>query len=104
MRQFGECIARASRVRVAMSGVCFSKTMVPSRAEKQVSRMDFEHANLLNYRYACSGLCSAQNRSISRNKRPDTLALDIKGIGSPNVQKQLPSFPFGCYTNPVSDM
>src|SRR4030095_4460121 len=42
----------------------------------------------------------AQNRSISRNERPDTLDPCIKSIRSSNVKIQLPSFPFGCYTNP----
>ena len=40
------------------------------------------------------------NRSISRNERPDILDPRLKSIRSSNVKIQLPSFPFGCYTNP----
>jgi hypothetical protein len=46
----------------------------------------------------------AHNRSISSNERPDTLNPGIKNIWSPSVSIQLPSFPFGCYTNPYPDM
>jgi hypothetical protein len=62
--------------------------------------MGFEYGNPLNFRCACHGRSPAQNRSISRNARSDTLDPCLKSIWSSNVQIRLPSFPFGCYTNP----
>jgi hypothetical protein len=62
--------------------------------------MGFKKGKLLNLRCAYHGCYLAHNRSILRNERPDTLDPGVKSIGSPSVQRQLPSFPFGCYTNP----
>jgi hypothetical protein len=62
--------------------------------------MGFEKDKLLNFRCACHGRCLAHNRSISRNERSDTLDVSLKSIRSFNVTIKLPSFPFGCYTNP----
>ena len=36
-----------------------------------------------------------------RSPCPDTLDPCLKSIRSCNVKIQLPSFPFGCYTNPI---
>ena len=63
--------------------------------------MSFENGKSLNFRCACHSHSPAQNRSIASNERPDTLNPGIKSIWSPSVSIQLPSFPFGCYTNPV---
>src|SRR5712664_4758639 len=70
-------------------GSGFSKTLVAVWSEKRVSSRGFENGTPLNFRCACHGRSPAHNRSISRNERP-----------SSNVTIQLPSFPFGCYTNP----
>src|SRR5712691_10556547 len=64
--------------------------------------MSFESGKPLNFRCTCHGRSPAQNRSISRNERPDTLDPCIKSIRLSNVKLQLPSFPFGCYTNPYT--
>jgi hypothetical protein len=79
----------------------FSKTIGAIRSEKSISIIGFEKGKLLNLRCACHGRCLAHNRSISRNERSDTLDPCIKSILSSIVQIQLPSFPFGCYTNPL---
>src|SRR4030095_15894805 len=71
------------------------------RSEKSVSTIGFEKGKLLNLRCACHGRCLAHNRSLSRNERSDTLDPCIKSTLSSIVQIQLPSFPFGCYTNPL---
>ena len=81
-------------------GSGFSKTLVAVRSEKRVSSIGFEKGKPLNFRCACHGRSPAHNRSISRNERPDTLDPCLKSIRSSNVKIQLPSFPFGCYTNP----
>src|SRR5215831_2158345 len=81
-------------------GSGFSKTLVAVRSEKRVLRIGFEHGNPWNFRGACHGHSPAQNRSILRNERPDTLDPCLKSSRSSNVEIQLPSFPFGCYTNP----
>ncbi len=81
-------------------GTGFSKTLMAVWSEKRVSSMGFENGTPLNFRCACHGRSPAQNRSISRNERPDTLDPCIKSIRSSNIKIQLPSFPFGCYTNP----
>jgi hypothetical protein len=81
-------------------GSCFSKTIVAIRSEKSISIIGFEKGKLLNLRCACHGRCLAHNRSISRNARSDTLDPCIKSSWLSIVQIQLPSFPFGCYTNP----
>jgi hypothetical protein len=83
-------------------GSGFSKTLMAVRSEKRVSSMGFEHGKPLNFRCACHGCSPAQNRSIARNERPDTLDPCLKSIQSCNVKIQLPSFPFGCYTNPTT--
>src|SRR5712691_11711544 len=85
-------------------GSGFSKTFVAVRSEKRVLSMGFEHDKPLNFRCACHGRSPAQNRSISRNERPDTLDPCIKSIRLSNVKRQLPSFPFGCYTNPSTQL
>ena len=81
-------------------GSGFSKTFVAVRSEKRISSMGFEKGKPLNFRCACHGRSPAQNRSISRNERSDTLDPCIKSLWSSTVRIQLPSFPFGCYTNP----
>src|SRR2546423_12837800 len=82
-------------------GSGFSKPLVAVRSEKRVSSMGFEKGKPLNFRCACHGRSLAQNRSISRNERPDTLDPCLKIIRSSHVKIQLPRFPFGCYTNPL---
>ncbi len=72
----------------------------PVWSEKRVSSIGSENGKPLHFRCACHGRSPAQNRSISRNERPDTLDPCIKSIRSSNIKIQLPSFPFGCYTNP----
>jgi hypothetical protein len=66
-------------------GSAFSKTLMAVRSEKRVSRMGFENGKLLHFRCACHGRFPAQNRSILRNERPDTLNLGIKTIWLPSV-------------------
>jgi hypothetical protein len=83
-------------------GSRLSKTIVAIRSEKSISIMGFEKGKLLNLRCACHGRCRAHNRSISRNERSDILDPCLKSIRSSNVKIQLPSFPFGCYTNPLA--
>ena len=51
-------------------------------------------------RSPCRGSVPSQYRSISRNARSDTLDPCTKRSWLSIVQMQLPSFPFGCYTNP----
>src|SRR6266446_6073856 len=77
-------------------GSGFSKTLGVVWSEKRVSSRGFENGKPLNFRRACHGRSPAQNRSISRNERPDTLDPCLKSIWSSNVQIQLPSFPFIC--------
>ena len=62
--------------------------------------MGFEYGNPLNFRCACHGRSPAQNRSLLRNERPATFPPGLQSLRSANVTIQLPSFPFGCYTNP----
>src|SRR5438128_1274592 len=83
-------------------GSGFSKTLVAVRSEKRISSIGFENGKPLNFRCACHGRSPAHNRSIARNERPDTLDPCLKSIRLSNVSRQLPSFPFGCYTNPVN--
>ena len=71
-------------------------------SEKRVSSIGFENGKLLNFRCAFHGRSLAQNRSILSNGRPDTLDPCLKSSRSSNVEIQLPSFPFGCYTNPLA--
>jgi len=82
-------------------GSRFSKTIVAIRSEKSISIMGFEKGKLLNLRRACHARRLAHNRSISRNARSDTLDPCLKISWLSIVQIQLPSFPFGCYTNPI---
>ena len=69
-------------------------------SEKRVSSIGFENGKSLNFRCACDGRSSSQNRSISSNERPDTLDPCLKSLRSSHNKTQLPRFPFGCYTNP----
>jgi hypothetical protein len=80
--------------------VGFSKTIMAVWSEKRVLSMGFENGKSLNCRCTRHSLFPTQNWSISSNERPDTLNPGIKSIWSPSVSIQLPSFPFGCYTNP----
>ena len=84
-----------------LSGDGFSKTILLVRNEKRVSSIGFEKSKPLNLCYSCSGHSASHNRSISRIERPDILNPCLRSIRSSNVKIQLPSFPFGCYTNPV---
>jgi hypothetical protein len=83
-----------------LSGDDFSKTILSVRSEKRVSRRGFEKSKPLNLYSSYPGPSASHNRSISRNERSDTLDPCIKSSWSSIVQIQLPSFPFGCYTNP----
>jgi hypothetical protein len=85
-----------------LSGDDFSKTILSVRSEKRVSRRGFEKSKPLNLYSSYPGPSASHNRSISRNERSDTLDPCIKSSWSSIVQIQLPSFPFGCYTNPYT--
>ena len=60
----------------------------------------FENGTPLHFRCACHGRSPAHNRSLLRNERPATFPAGLQSLRSANVTIQLPSFPFGCYTNP----
>ena len=66
----------------------------------QVLLIGFEKGKLLNLRCTCYGRWLAHNRSLLRNERPVPLPAGLQSLRSANVTIQLPSFPFGCYTNP----
>jgi len=49
----------------------------------------------LSWPLSCSQPLDIEKRA------PRNLAPCLKNIQSSNVKIQLPSFPFGCYTNPI---
>ena len=83
-------------------GSGFSKTLVAVRSEKRVLRIGFEHGHPLHFRWRMPWLLSCSKPLDIEKRAPRYLDPCLKSLWSSNVKIQLPSFPFGCYTNPIT--